>query len=95
MWPAFLIGLLSEFFSESKELSRFVVKGFASAVMGLILNFVLILLISRQAAILIGYEITTPSNITPEFVLVPFVAAFIAVIIVKAARYLSNMGIKT
>jgi hypothetical protein len=90
MWPAFLIGLLSEFFSESKELSKLVVKGFASAIVGLILNFVLLLLLSGSAAYLIGYEILTLYDVSAEFVLTPFVAAFIALTIVKVARYFSN-----
>lgn len=95
MWPAFLIGLLSEFFGESKEPGRFVLKGFASGIAGVILNFVLLLLISKQASTLIGYETPSLTNINVEFVLVPFVAAFIALIIVKSARYFSNMGATT
>jgi hypothetical protein len=95
MWTAFLIGLLSEFFGESREFVRFILKGFASGVTGLILNFVLILLISKQASVLIGYEAPTWNNISIEFMLVPFVAAFVALTIVKSARFFSNMGSKT
>jgi len=91
MWPAFLIGLLTEFFNDSKELSRFVLKGFASGVIGIILNLALLLLISEQASRLTGYETPTLGNITLAFVLVPFIAAFVAVIIVKTARYLSTV----
>lgn len=94
MWPAFLIGLLSETFNESKELGRFVLKGFASGVIGIMMNLVLLLLISGQAAHLIGYEAPTLSNITAEFLLVPFVAAFVALLIVKIARFLSTAEIK-
>jgi hypothetical protein len=92
MWPAFLIGLLSEFFNESRELSRFILKGFASGIAGLILNVALLLLISNQASTLIGYEIPSLTNISIEFVLVPLTAAFVALLIVKSARYFSNMG---
>jgi nitrate reductase gamma subunit len=95
MWPAFLIGLLSEFFNDSRELGRFILKGFASGIAGVILNFALLLLISKQASTLIGYETPTLTNVTVEFVLVPFVAAFVALIIVKSARYFSNMGATT
>jgi len=91
MWPAFLVGLLSEFFNESKEFKRLILKGFASGIIGILLNFAILLLIANQASTLIG--LTTPNwtNISIEFVLVPFVAAFIALIIVKSARYFSNM----
>lgn len=89
MWPAFLIGLLSEFFGESKDPSRFILKGFASGVIGMLLNVVLLLLISEQAANLTGFDTSTLSNITLAFVAVPFVVAFIALVIVKTARYLS------
>jgi nitrate reductase gamma subunit len=92
MWPAFLIGLLSEFFNESKEISKFVLKGFASGIAGMILNFALLLLISNQASTLVGYETPALTNITVNFVLVPVLAAFVALIIVKSARYFSNMG---
>lgn len=92
MWPAFLIGLLSEFFNESKEPGRFFLKGFASGIIGMILNFAVLLLIAKQASSLIGLETPTLTNITLEFVLVPFIAAFVALIIVKSARYFSNMG---
>lgn len=92
MWPAFLIGLLSEFFNESREISRFVLKGFASGIAGMILNLALLLLISNQASTLIGYETSALTNISLKFVLVPFVAAFLALIIVKSARYFSNIG---
>lgn len=95
MWTAFLIGLLSEFFGESKELGRFVLKGFASGIVGMIIDFALLLLIAKQASSLIGQETPTLTNITAEFVLVPFVAAFVALIIVKSARYFSNMGATT
>jgi hypothetical protein len=95
MWTAFLIGLLSEFFGESKQIARFVLKGFASGLAGLILNFALVTLISKQASVLIGYEAPTLNNVNTEFVLVPFVAAFVALIIVKAARLFSNLGSET
>jgi len=91
MWPAFLLGLLSEFFSESKEPARFVLKWFASGIIGLVLNFVVWLLIANQASTLIGLETPTWTNISLEFIIVPFVAAFIALVIVKSARYFSNM----
>ena len=91
MWPAFLLGLLSEFFNESKEPSRFILKGFGSAVIGLIVNLTLLLLLSESATRLVGYEIPTLNNITAEFVLMPFVAAFVALVIVKVARYFSNI----
>jgi hypothetical protein len=92
MWPAFLIGLLSEFFNESKEFGRFILKGLASGVVGVIFNLALLLLISKHASVLIGYEPPTLTNINLEFVFVPFVASFVALMIVKSARYLSNMG---
>jgi len=95
MWPAFLIGLLSEFFNDSRDLSRFILKGFASAIVGIMLNLVLLLLLSGYAAPLIGFETPTLYNITAEFLLVSVVAAFIALTIVKVARYFSNMGTKT
>lgn len=95
MWTAFLIGLLSEFFNGSRELSRFILKGFASGIAGMTLNFTLLLLISKQASSLIGYETPTLNNISIEFVLVPFIAAFVALIIVKSARYFSNAGATT
>lgn len=91
MWPAFLIGLLSEYFSESKKLERFLLKGFASGIVGIILNFALWLLISDHAWIL-GY---TRTYITLEFMLVPLIVSFVALIIVKSARYFSNMGAAT
>jgi len=91
MWPAFLVGLLSEFFGESKEPAKFILKGFASGIIGLILNFALWLLIANQASTLIGLETPTWTNISIEFMLVPFVAAFIALIIVKSARYFANV----
>lgn len=94
MWPAFLIGLLSEYFTESKKLDRFLLKGFASGIVGIVLNLILWLLISDQALTLIGYTLTLP-NVTLEFMLVPFVVAFVALVIVKSARYFSQMGIKT
>jgi hypothetical protein len=95
LWTAFLIGLLSEFFGESKEIARFVLKGFASGLAGLILNFVLVTLISEQASVLIGYEAPTLNNVDIRFVLVPFVASFVALIIVKSARFFSNLGSET
>jgi hypothetical protein len=91
MWPAFLIGLLSEFFNESKEIGWFILKGFVSGITGMIINFALLLLISKQASTLVGLETPTWTSITPEFVLVPFVASFVALVIVKSARYFSNM----
>lgn len=91
MWPAFLIGLLSEWFGESKDVGRFVLKGFASGITGIVLNLALWLLISKDASTLIGHETPTLPNISSEFILVPFVAAFIALIIVKSARFFSNM----
>jgi len=92
MWTAFLIGLLSEWSGESREPVRFIFKGFVSGIAGLILNFALLLLIAKQASSLIGYEAPTLTSINLEFVLVPFVAAFVALVIVKLARYFSNMG---
>lgn len=91
MWLAFIIGLLSEWFGESKDPGRFVLKGFASGITGMVLNFVLLLLVSNYASSLIGHETPTWTNFNAEFFLIPFVAAFIALIIVKSARYFSNM----
>ena len=91
MWPAFLVGLLSEFFNESNEPKRFVLKGLASGVVGMVLNFALLLLIANQASNLMGQATPTWTNLSLEFILVPFVAAFVALIIVKSARYFSTM----
>jgi len=91
MWPAFLIGLLTEFFNESKEWSRLVLKGLVSGVVGIVLNLVLLLLISENASRLIGYEVLNLGSITLAFVLAPFIAAFVALTIVKTARYLSTV----
>ncbi len=88
MWPAFLIGLLSEWTDDSKDLGRFVLKGFVSGVTGVLLNIVLWALFSKHVASLIG----SWNNLNIEFFLVPFVVAFIALIIVKSARYISNMS---
>jgi len=88
MWPAFLIGLLSEWFDESKDLGRFVFKGIASGVSGVLLNIILWALISQYASSLIG----TWNTFNLEFFLVPFVVAFIALIIVKTARYFSHIS---
>lgn len=87
MWPAFLIGLLSEWFDESRDLWRFILKGFASGISGVLLNILLWGLISQHASSLIGYW----ADINLEFFLVPFVVAFIALIIVKLARYFSSL----
>ncbi len=87
MWPAFLIGLLSEWLHESKDIGRFVLKGFASGVTGVVLNMILWALISQHASSLIG----TWNNLSLEFFLVPLVVAFIALVIVKSARYFSDL----
>ncbi len=87
MWPAFLIGLLSEWFDESEDLGRFILKGFASGITGVLLNVILWALISQYSRSLIGNW----NNLSIEFFLVPFVVAFIALIIVKSARYFSNI----
>ena len=94
MWPAFLIGLLSELFNESEKPERFVLKGLASGIAGVILNLALLLLIAKQASSLIGYT-PTLTNITLEFLLVPLITAFVGLIIVKSARYFSNLGATT
>ena len=88
MWPAFLIGLLSEWHDESKDLGRFILKGCASGITGVILNALLWVLLSQHSSSLIGYW----SEINLEFFLVPFVVAFVALIIVKSARYFTNMN---
>jgi hypothetical protein len=90
MWPAFLMGLLSEFFSDSKEPGKFIMKWLASGVVGLVLDLVALLLISNEASALVGLNTSSWTNISLQFILVPFVAAFIALIIVKSARYVSN-----
>ena len=87
MWPAFLIGLLSEWHHESKDIGRFLLKGFASGVTGLVLNMILWALISQHASSLIG----TWTNMSLEFYLVPLVVAFVALVIVKSARYFSDI----
>ena len=87
MWPAFLIGLLSEWFDESKDFGRFVLKGFASGVTGVLLNVILWALLSKHASSLIG----SWTNFNIEFFTVPVVVAFVALIIVKSARYFSNI----
>ena len=88
MWPAFLIGLLSEWFDETNDIERFVLKGFASGVTGVLLNVILWALLSRHASGLIG----SWNSLSIEFFLVPFVVAFVALIIVKSARYFSHMS---
>lgn len=90
MWPAFLIGLLSELFDEAEKPETFLLKGLASGLAGMILNLALLLLIARQASSLIGYDTPTLTNITLEFLLVPLVAAFVGLIIIKLARFFSN-----
>jgi len=91
MWPAFLLGLLSELFNESTKPEGFILKGVASGMAGMILNLALFVLIANQASSLIGYEISILSEITLEFLLVPLIAAFVGLIIVKLARFFSNM----
>lgn len=91
MWPAFLLGMFSEFFNESKEPNKFLVKGLASGAIGLVLNFVVWLLFAHEASTLIGFETPTWTSISIQFIIVPFVAAFVALIIVKSARYFSNL----
>jgi len=93
MWTAFLIGLMSEFFGESKKFDKFLVKGFAAGIIGVIINLMMLLLISDQANALTGNS--TLNNVTASFVIVPIVAAFIAVVIVKVGRYLSTVEIGT
>jgi hypothetical protein len=88
MWPAFLIGLLSEWFDETNDIGRFVLKGFASGVTGVLLNVILWALLSQHASSLVG----SWNNLSVEFFLVPFVVAFVALIIVKSARYFSKMS---
>ena len=91
MWPAFLLGLLSELFNESTKPEGLILKGIASGMAGMILNLALFVLIANQASSLIGYEISILSEITLEFLLVPLIAAFVGLIIVKLARFFSNM----
>jgi len=91
MWPAFLLGLLSELFNESTKPEGFILKGVASGMAGMILNLALFVLIANQASSLIGYEMSILSEITLEFLLVPLIAAFVGLIIVKLARFFSNM----
>ena len=88
MWPAFIIGLLSEWFDETNDIGRFILKGFASGVTGVLLNVILWALLSRHASGLIG----SWNSLSIEFFLVPFVVAFVALIIVKSARYFSHMS---
>lgn len=91
MWPALLLGLLSELFRESRKPEGFILKGIASGIAGMILNLSLLLLIANKASSLIGYEISLLPNVFLEFLLVPFIAAFAGLIIVKLARFFSNM----
>lgn len=91
MWPAFLLGLLSELFNESTKPEGFILKGVASGMVGMILNLSLFLLLANQASSLIGYEISVLSEITLEFLFVPLIAAFVGLIIVKLARFFSKM----
>jgi len=100
MWIPLLIGLLAEFFNKSEKAEQFLVKVIGGGFVGLIINIMLALFLpsSVTSVLLVGLmpAITMPTInfaaiLTITFLIIPFIATFIGLIIVYAARYLGVM----
>lgn len=101
MWIPFLIALFAEFFNKSDKFEKFLVKVLGGGFIGLIINTVLAIFIPSASAyfmpgLLPAFAMPTinlASILTLTFLIAPFIAAFVGVLIVSAARYLGVIKI--